>query len=533
MGITDWFKGKKQPQAHTNTVNKALSNPPITGFGLGSTYTIPLSNRVDYVNAVNTVPQLYATIRILYSNYGRGKYRLFQKQTNGKNIEIFEHPFLDFLANPNPIQSGKELIQQRYAFYQLDGNSFNFAGVPRNILLTQGVRWDNINTMYILPSQYTQVNSVGNEHYTSTEISEIIKNYELTCGVNLKFETSSIMHLNQVSVDYENSQSIIGDSPLVALQKPLSDIVVAYKARNVNLVEGRGVIAVAPKDLKDSLNPLEPEQIEEINAQFKEYGNLPDMHRLWPATAPYDFTKIGWSLKEMEIFEGIEDDAATIANEFGVPFILLQKKNSKFNDREVARRELFTTKLIPDAESETQALNTFFNLKDDKLFLTYTFDDIPEMQADKKIMAEVNATNTASILSINEDYQQGKITYETALQMIQDVTGKQESEAAVYLPSPTDPIQADTQIDPQKTYDRHRDAINMSYSELSKYKRDLNGNADKNSTAIDDNLHLLSLHKAAWGQREHELALNTIEVIKNNSVKDLRSYAFDPQKILI
>lgn len=428
------FKRKNPEQFET--VQKEVQNPPFFGFGHAHAERIPLKYRTDFVKAYLTIPQLNFMINSISQNFSRGIFRLHKIQTNGKKVETFEHPFLDFLKNPNPVQAGVEWKQQFCAYLQIDGNGYNFAAVPKNVLSTSGININNIQSFWVLPSQFIDIILTGNSIYTATEKNEIIKYYRLNYQGMLDFLPDTIMHQNKITLDYGNTLNVIGDSPIKPLENPLSNINQAYLARGINLTEGKGVIAVTPKQAKGDLNvPLSVPEIKANNERFEKYGLQPGQHRIWEFTTAMDFNKIGWSLQELQIPEGIEDDTATIANQLQFPFILAQKKNSKFNDRKLALQELFNNNIIPISDSFVQLLQNHINLTDERLELTHDYSHLPELQTDRKVFAEVSAINTKSILKVQESVKNGTTTFEAGLQMIQDITGKTAEESAVYLPT--------------------------------------------------------------------------------------------------
>lgn len=451
----DWWRNRnKSKQEATkvteqeNSVNKELTDPPVKNFGYSYPVWLPMKHRTDYVSAVRCIPQLYATINILSTNFSRGKYRHFKKQSNGKKVELFDTDLLKLLRKPNPIQNGKEFLQQYYSYWQIDGNGYLFWGVPSTMLAVQGVTSDNLNTIWPLPSEFMEVITTGIDMLRATEKKEIIEKYILNFDGITSLLTESVAHINLTTLDYRNTFGIVGDSPIQPLQKPLSNIDKAYKARNVGLVEGKGITAASPKP-KESLTggipiPSTPGENKIDEERFKGYGLQPEQSRLWVLTKAYDIKPIGWTLQEMEIFEGIEDDAATIANQFSVPFDLLRKKTAKFENKKFAQKELFIEKLIPDAEIYDNMLQEELQLDEKKEVITYTFDHLPELQQDRETSATVHSITTTTILSIQESVANGNTERSAGIIMIADATGKTPEEAAVYLPKPKNNSQPKT-----------------------------------------------------------------------------------------
>jgi hypothetical protein len=427
---------RKKSESIREAVEKEITNPPFMGFGHAHAYKIPLNNRTDFVKAYLAIPQLNFIINSLATNWSRGKFRLHKIQTNGKKVEIFQDPLIDFLKNPNPLQTGVEWMQQFYAYYNIDGNGYNYAGVSSNLLSVQGVSARNMQSIWALPSQYIDIILNRKNIYSATEKREIIKVYRLNWNGWIDFLPESIMHQNKITLDYANTLNIISDSPIKPLEKPLSNIHQSYLARGINLTEGKGIIASSPKAAKGELNvPLTNKEILENNERFEQYGLQPGMHRIWHLTSAMDFSKIGWSLQELQIPEGIEDDTGTIANQFQFPYELIQKKNSKFNDKKLATQALFDAKIIPDSMTFIQQLNGWIKLAEQRKELSYDFSDLPELQQDRKTFAEVSAINTKSILEVQTSVSKGTTSYEAGLQMIQDITNKSAEESAIYLPS--------------------------------------------------------------------------------------------------
>jgi hypothetical protein len=310
------------------------------------------------------------------------------------------------LDKPNPLQSGKEFIEQNKIFHEVCGNSFTYANLPigfkKNI--------ENISSLVNVWPQYMKVKLTG-RMFDALAIQDIVESWKFEFGTyNKIFSPNEIFHrsepVTKLTTDY-----IFGTSRALALKRPLSNIELAYESRNV-MIKNRGMRGIMSSEKGDATGKISlmPEEIKDVQDAAKKYGTLENQSQFFITRFPVNYTNIDQDVRKLGLFEEIASDAMIVCNAYGVPEILLKLylSGATFENQEASIRRLYQDTVIPESMDYVTGLSEFLGLQETKFRLQGYFDHIPVMQKSEKDKATANKEKSAFL---KELFMVGAITH--------------------------------------------------------------------------------------------------------------------------
>ena len=297
----------------------------------------------------------------------------------------------DLLSQPNPLETTTEWLRNLKVNYEVFGNSYVYASVP--VGFESSFDYTEINTLKNLPP-YNIVPILTGKWLDATEKSDIISAYQYTniSGNPVKLDPNTVMHTNGINIQLDEHFTE-GESKLVALTKPISNIDSAYKARNV-LMENRGAQGIISPDSKDEAVgaiPIDADQKKEILEEYSRVYGIADgqyPHVISPVSLKYQ--KTTRSTKELMLFEEVESDAIAVCNSFNVPELLVKYyiKGATFENQDASEKRLYDSTIIPETNDLFTAINNFFKTKKLGIELIGTYNHLNILQINKKEEAE-------------------------------------------------------------------------------------------------------------------------------------------------
>lgn len=370
-------------------------------------------------------PPLRAVIDRKAEMFSNMQIKLYKKKTDKDGNEIKEevknHKILDLLNKPTPLHSQnnwlilysiyKDIYNQTFT-YKLKGTSI---GYPK-------VLWH-------LPSGDMKVIPTG-KLFSQYEMTGIIKNYALISGADdgmteTEYQPNEIIHITEgTSASY-----IVGESKLKSLHLPISNIIGAYKTRNILIHENAGMTILSPnsKDAEGML-PFGDIERKRLEKEFRNNYGLRDdqMHKVF-TTTPMAVTPLIFPVKDMMLFEEIEGDFAEICQAFGMSRdIFPSTKGATFENQWQAEKFTYINTIIPEAEKFLQYFNkdADFGLEANGLYLEPCYEHVDVLKEDEKteyeaekVEYEARKIKGESIVSLNQSVQKGEIAYDQAIQI--------------------------------------------------------------------------------------------------------------------
>ena len=302
------------------------------------------------------------------------------KEQSFEEVHDESNQLYRLLQRPNPMQGWSEFIQKLLGFKLVTGN-----GYVHGVLLENGVNAGLVNELWVMPSQYMQINAAK-----GTE--SIITGYTLDySSAKTRFSPDEVLHLKYWNPDYESSGShLYGLSPLRAASRVVRQSNDAYTAQSALLQNSgaMGILAVDP----DTMDQEQGELLE--RSYYNKYGGPAKRGKIVITAAKLDWQQIGMSAVDLNIIESQKFSLRDLCNIFNVNSALLNDPDNKvYNNVKEARRALYMEKVLPELDSLRDELNRWlvskYNDKTGKRYhIDYDLESIPALQADMKLVME-------------------------------------------------------------------------------------------------------------------------------------------------
>jgi phage portal protein BeeE len=440
MGFFGKSNKKDVPQIETKAAS-TFGMPIITKLGNTFASYINIKERADYAKIFSTVSEVYAPINYMASAFSNMKPKLLDKE--GKEVD--RPDIMAKLSQPNPLTNWKDFLQIYLINKKVFGNSYIFKYLPSGFknIYKNGALW-------VLPSQYVYATPTSrnlNTYYLEDDKNKYIKGYNLLNLANPKlnttWQTNEIMHMKETNVQYfQTAEDILvnlieGMSPLKTLREPISNIQEAYNAQNT-ILKKRGALGIlSPKNSKDATglkSVFTDEQKKEVQDQFQMYGLGEDQWQYIITNIEMSWQAMSVPIKELMLFEGIENSMVSICNTYNFPILLMNYlKGSTFSNLNESKKSLYQDNIIPEGNAFMSELNSFLELDKEGLKLEADFSHIPILQADLSVEAEKDSKTISTINVIQTEIFEGKISYEAGKNKLIIILGFTDEQADAML----------------------------------------------------------------------------------------------------
>jgi hypothetical protein len=356
--------------------------PSFFGFGTGST-NVNKFTKAELTNTYECIPEVSIVINRLAMMCSLG----IPKVVNQKDEEIENHPAINLLNNPNPLQDKNELIKEYVVFFSLFGQSFQYSNRAFEKELLPQLFW-NINPNFV------EVVETG-KLYRQTELSDIIEKYEVNyANTEDTYNTDEILFKNEPSI----TNVIEGGSKLSALNIAISNIKGSYDSRNIFIYK-RGAIGLLTPDVGKAdeagfADPPDEPTIQKIQDQYqKTYGPLNNGHAISVTNTPMKWVPINMPVKDLMLFEEIDEDFNRIIDAYGLNrHIFSVTKGSTFDNVKNGLIQAFQDTVIPLMEDWANSLSNEWGLTEKKERLIFDYSHVPVLQSDKEKQSKIVKT---------------------------------------------------------------------------------------------------------------------------------------------
>lgn len=340
-----------------------------------------VASRTDYASlakegyAQNSV--VFACIKEIAEAAAGVEWILYRLKPGGGRREIVEHPLLDLLNRPNPLQGRFEFIEAVMAYLYLSGNTYietvhtGSSQVPRELYV---LRPDRVR---VLPHPVN-----------------LVQGYEYTVGgETVRFPRDRVLHLKL----FHPLDDFYGMSPVQVAALAI-DKMNAGDKWNAALLQNAAVPSgalVAKERLTDEqFNRLRREMREQIQGvQNAREPLLLEQDLEWKEMAirPHD----------MDWIEGLRMSALQIAQIYNIPPEIIGLQPATYQNRREARKALYTEVVCPALNRLRDALNNWLIPRfGDDLLLDYDKDGIEALSDDQDSLWR--RANTSRFLTLNE-----------------------------------------------------------------------------------------------------------------------------------
>ena len=417
----------------------------------------------NFIELFKTIPEVFWPIDFIAKRISEAHFDL--KRVNDDSIVWCNRLGADtILKQPNPIMTWREIVYQHFVYKLTTGNAFFRASMPENIT-ADAIKFQWCSNYWSLPAHLVQVkpmeHSYGVPMFGIANIDELIKGYTL----NLDAYSGLTIPYYQIWHDRDGLPELIkgvgflkAESRLLSVKKPIANLIAVYEARNVIFLK-RGALGfiVAQKTDETGTIALEPKEKEALRKEVdSKYGVGEGKSPYAITDVPINFVRTNLSISELQPFDETLEDAIKIASVFGIPSVLVPRKDqSTFSNQDTAEKSVFTSVIIPTAKRFCEAITTFLGLEKKGLYLDCDFSDVACLQVGLKEREEVKKMVNERCLSqfncglisindwrsqIHEDALEGDIFNKTKFEM----TLEEISVVDRVIKSQTTPIQITT-----------------------------------------------------------------------------------------
>ena len=313
---------------------------------------------------------------------------------NGDEI-VEQHPIIDLLNRPNPLQSYSEFFNSLFGYVLLSGNAYilkvgNELGAPKELHQLRPDRIVIKGNGNALPDRYEYM------------INGRVQNTYLVDQLNGYSEVKHVKLWNPLDDYY-------GLSPMSAAAVEVDQFNMSSK-HNVNLLNNgarpSGAVIFKPQDdagFAVNLTESQRQQLlTDLNNRFSGAGNA---GRPMLLEGDFDWKEMGLTPKDMD-FHRLKNMAATdIALCFGVPSQLVGVPDAQtYANVSEARLALYEETIIPHLRKIESDLNEWLiPLYDDRLSLQFDIDSIPALsERRRKTYENVTSAVREGIMTRNE-----------------------------------------------------------------------------------------------------------------------------------
>lgn len=302
------------------------------------------------------------------------------------------------LQAPNSIQRWREFVYMHFAQLLVTGNAFVRAAMPD--AFGDLPKWEYCKRFWPVPSKWVSVQPASDSIplFGIADLDDIVGGYKIqpNASSTIQVPANQIWHARDGMAQFLNttgSNFLKSNSRLDSVHKAISNLVAVYEARNVIYVK-RGALGyiVARKDGGElgpqAMKPSEKKQlVDDLNG---DWGLTDGKNPISITDVPIDFVKINTSIQELQPFEETLLDAITIAGAYGIPDVLVPRKDhSTFSNQAVAEKSAYCGTIIPMAKQFCEELTLFLGLDMSGYYVDVNFNDVDCLQIGLKEAEEV------------------------------------------------------------------------------------------------------------------------------------------------
>lgn len=312
-----------------------------------------------------------------------------------EDIELDNHPLINLLKRPNPLQAGNEFFQCLYSFLLLSGNSY---------VLRTGADNQPPKELHLLRPDRVKIEP-SNTTIPKSYLYELSGKVVNTYPVDPETGRSEVKHFKL----FNPTDDYYGLSPIRASSVDIDQH--NYSAKhNVNLLMNgarpSGAIVFKPKDeVGQSVQLTESQRQQLISDLELRFQGTDNSGRAMLLEGDFDWKEMGLSPKDMDFLQLKNMSARDIAMCFGVPSQLVGIPDAQtYSNVQEARLALYEETIIPLIKRVESDLNEYLApAYGERLRIQYDIDSIPAMaERRRRIYENVTGAVREGIISRNE-----------------------------------------------------------------------------------------------------------------------------------
>lgn len=304
------------------------------------------------------------------------------------DTEREDHPVLSLLRKPNPFQSGDELLDTFFSFFEISGNTYLEA------VMLEGT----IRELFVLRPDRMKVVPGPNGYpiaYEYTVSGQTVR-YPVDVGRQLP-----VLHMRKFNPlnDWYGMAPVEAGAFAIDVHNAAGNF---NKALLDNQARPSGALVYAPPN-ENADASLTDKQFSRLKAELEtQYQGAANAGKPMLLDGGLDWKEMGVTPKDMEFVEGKREAAREIALSFGVPPMLLGiPGDNTYANYSEANRAFYRQTVLPLGNKACEALTNFLAPTfGEKFRLDIDDDDLPALDDERKALWE--RLNNAKFLTINE-----------------------------------------------------------------------------------------------------------------------------------
>lgn len=361
----------------------------------------PYRNSKSYIELFKTLPEVFFPIDYIARRIANAHFEI----RNSKDDSIVwctgrsarTQAIAKLLSRPNCLQRWTEFVYMHFVYKLATGNGYMRAAMSDFAQVDNIWKW--CNGLWTIPSDLMTVKLADYYRvplYGVCDLEDVIEHYILNTGNgNVRIPTFQIWHDRDVLPDMTASDNLMRScSRLDAVMPAVETVEAVYNARN-RIYTNTGAIGIITNKAKDeaghvAMSPTEKKELQEHYQ--KTYGTQPGQSTVLITDADITYFRTAMSLQELQPFEETLLDAITIAGAYGIPDVLVPRKDhSTFSNQAAAEKDVYTGTIIPMAEAFCQELTEFLGTEHagEGYYITCNFDGVDCLQNGLKEKEEV------------------------------------------------------------------------------------------------------------------------------------------------
>lgn len=358
---------------------------------------MPLVADENFLRLFMTIPEVFFPIDFIASRIAKAHFEI--KRMKDDSIVWCNRRMNKILANPNCLMGWSELIYSHFVYKLATGNAFIRAAMSDTLSEQAKYKWCSNFWPVLTPNVQVVAPTWNVPIYGVCDSSDLVDHYEIVHSGTasssiIKVPAFQMWHDRDLTADLSHGgyRYLKSESRLKSVMKPISNLVAVYEARNVIYVKRGGIgFLVSLKRDETGSTAMDPKEKADIQKHLNEtYGVLEGQSPIGLTDVPLSFVRTNLSISDLQPFEETLQDAVTIAGAFGIPDVLVPRKDhSTFNNQATAEKTAYSGVIIPMAQKFCNDLTTFLGLDKDGLYLDCNFSDVDCLQIGLKEAEEV------------------------------------------------------------------------------------------------------------------------------------------------
>jgi len=377
-GVGSWFSKKWDGWQPFNVWS---ATPVFNDYG----------NDMAKLKAIFSNPALLKVFCLQCDLFSLGKIYVYQ---DGEDISDPNDPALKLLKNPNPMQTGKQILWD-YMFWNMVGTS--------NVYLDSELVDKSNNKIYLLENQkmeyplWMQQNS-DKMIFSKGKEEEMMDQkiiYRYNDGSTITIPLRKIMVFTDLTNGVGNWFKSF--SRIDALYKIISNSEVMLDSENINgRFSGKFMVAGTADPNDVTKIPLGNDEKTDIERKMQDHREVHAVKSM------VDIKRFVENMGQLKLNEKYLAAYFLIGNMYGIPRDVLEAYNSStFENQEKARGAHVSYTLEPKAVELMQALSKRFGYLDSGKELVMSWDHLPFMQVfekDRAVTKEINARTFVNLI---------------------------------------------------------------------------------------------------------------------------------------